>query len=286
LSQRGEPAHYLKLQAASLQALAKHNRIFSPDKSPADIYSETRTAIEFGLTYRSGFSRYGPSEHSIEIGQWWPRDFEESQPPLADRVEKEIVNLLIDSTNPSFQEVDTAICEIFPGLEVPEETLITAILESYARKGDDGRWQLRENDTPQVRKENVLEMGHTLTQLGELLGYVVESDLPSLTWRHLATNQSLHFHIIASAVIGKLVIDPEHKPKDSLIVLPGGRSKLVLFKMERDPRLEQEINRGWRFLKYRSVRRLWENTGLERENLADQIALDPISIDDPQMPLL
>ena len=286
LSHLGEPAHYLKLQAASLQALAKHNRIFTPDKSPADIYSETRTAIEFGLTYRSGFSRYGPSEHSIEVGQWWPRDIEETQPSLADRVEKEIVNFLIDSPNPSFQEVDTAICEIFPGLEVPEETLMTAILESYARKGNDGRWQLRENDTPQARKEDILDMGYTLTQLGELLGYVVETNLPSLSWRHLATNENLHFYIIASAVTGELVFDTEHKPKESLIVIPGGRSKLALYKMERDPRLGQEFKQGWRFLKYRSVRRLWENTGLERENLAAQIALDPISIDDPQMPLL
>ena len=286
LAQRGEPSHYLKLQAAGMQALTKHGRLTIPDRTPAEIYSDIRTTIEFGLTFRSGFLRFGPSEHSLEIGQWWPRDPGEVQLPLADRVEMALVNNLLDLPGSSFAEIDTALCQAFPDLETPEEELVAAILESYAEEEGEGQWVIRENDSPKARQEDLMEMNQLLTQLGELLGFVVDAGETTVTWRYLATGEMLHFFTTASAMLGKIVLAADHEPKDSLIVLPGGRSKLVLFKLERDPRLEQEIKRGWRFLKFRSVRRLWENSGLNRENLAAQIDLDPISVDDPQMPLL
>jgi hypothetical protein len=254
LAKRGEPAQYLKLQASGLIALAQHGKLTMPDHNPAEVYTEIRTAIEFGLTFRSGFQRYDPSEHSIEIGLWWSRETEEVQPPLADRVEREVIKLLLDSPGSQFKIFNTAMCLAFPGLETPEESLIAAVLESYAREDDDGGWWIRDSDIPQARRDDLAEIRQLLIQLGELLGFVVEVREKSLTWHHLATNQILHFHIIASAVLGKIVTDPEHDPKEGLIVLPGGRSKLVLHKMESNPRLEQDIKQGWRFLKFRSAR--------------------------------
>jgi hypothetical protein len=286
LAQRGEPAQYLKLQAAGLLALARHGKLSIPDQNSAEIYNEIRSALEFGLTFQSGFQRFGPSEHSIEIGLWWAPEAQEVQPPLADRVERKLITFLLDEPGCDFAAIDTAICQAFPGLETPEETLIEAILESYAERDQDGKWWLRESDAAQARREDRAEIRQLLIQLGEMLGFVVEAEERSLTWHHLATKETFHFHIIASAILGRIVTGPAHDPAAGLIVLPGGRSKLVLHKQERNPKLEQDIQRGWRFLKFRSVRRLWENPKLTRENLADQIALDPISLDDPQMPLL
>lgn len=286
LAQRGEPAQYLKLQASGLIALARHGKLTIPDHNSAEIYNELRSALEFGLTFQSGFQRYGPSEHSIEIGLWWAPEAEDVQIPLADRVERKLITTLLDEPGSYFPDIDTAMCQAFPGLETPEETLIEAILESYAEKDKNGQWWMRKSDTPKTRREDRAEIHQLLIQLGEMLGFVVDGEETSLTWHHLATKETLHFHIIVSAIMGRIVTDPEHDPKEGLIVLPGGRSKLVLHKIERNPKLEYDIQQGWRFLKFRSVRRLWENPKLTRENLVDQIALDPISLDDPQMPLL
>jgi hypothetical protein len=286
LLQRGEPAQYLKLQAAGLLALAQHGKLDIPGRSPAEVYSEVRAALELGMTGRSGFLRYGASEHSFEVGLWWTSEQEEIQESLADRVEMALLKFLLNAPGSTFEAVEHAMCQIFPGLETPEQALISTILESYGSEEDDGSWQVRESDLPHARQSDVREIGHLLIQLGEMLGFVVEERERSYTWHHLATNEVLHFQVIGSAVLGRIVSDPQHDPKEGLIVLPGGRSNLVLYKMANNPRLEQEINQGWRFLKFRSVRRLWENSKLNRSNLAAQIALDPLSIDDPQMPLL
>jgi hypothetical protein len=201
-------------------------------------------------------------------------------------VERKLITFLLDEPGSDFAAIDTAMCQAFPGLETPEETLIEAILESYAERDQNGKWWMRESDASQARRDDRAEIHQLLIQLGEMLGFVVEAGETALTWHHLATKETHHFHIIASSILGRIVTDPEHDPATGLIVLPGGRSKLVLHKLERNPKLEQDIQQGWRFLKFRSVRRLWENPKLTRENLADQIALDPISLDDPQMPLL
>jgi hypothetical protein len=286
LAQRGEPAQYLKLQAAGLSALAQYGKIDLPGQSPAEVYGEIRAALEFGMTGRTGFLRYRPSEHSFEVGLWWTSEQEEIQEPLADRVEMELLKFLLNSPGSPFVAVENAMCRVFPGLETPEQDLITTILESYGWEDKEGGWHVRESDLPHARREDVTEIGHLLIQMGEMLGFVVEERERAYTWHHLATNEILHFHVIASAILGRIVSDPQHDPKEGLIVLPGGRSNLVLYKMESNPRLEQDINQGWRFLKFRSIRRLWENPKLNRSNLAAQIALDPLSIDDPQMPLL
>ena len=70
------------------------------------------------------------------------------------------------------------------------------------------------------------------------------------------------------------------------IVLPGGRASLVLHKLDRDPRMEGEILKGWQFLKFRHVRRLAENPTITRESIDELFGLDQLQKADPQIPLL
>jgi hypothetical protein len=59
-----------------------------------------------------------------------------------------------------------------------------------------------------------------------------------------------------------------------------------VFKLRRDPRLRQAIEAGWRFLKFRHARLLAESPSLARENLDEQLALDPLTETQEQMRLL
>jgi hypothetical protein len=69
-------------------------------------------------------------------------------------------------------------------------------------------------------------------------------------------------------------------------VLPGRRAGLALYKLERDPRFRQAKDDGWRFIKYRHVRRLAENLSLTRDSFAELLDLDPLTLEQLQAPLL
>jgi len=60
----------------------------------------------------------------------------------------------------------------------------------------------------------------------------------------------------------------------------------VMFKLHNDPRLNQAVEAGWRFVKFRLVRRLAEDPRLNRANLVAQLDQDPFNNKDPQMQLL
>lgn len=106
-----------------------------------------------------------------------------------------------------------------------------------------------------------------------------------MLWEDMGGNLRYVFHIIASAIIGELVYDTTHSPNQSLIVLPGGRANLVAYKLTRDRRLRQAVERGWRFIKYRQVRMLAETPALTKDTLDDFMSQDALTYDQPQLRL-
>lgn len=285
LVQIGEPAAYLQLQAASMKSLIEAGALAAGEHSAAELYTEVRSQIEIGLTYRSGFQRYQASEHNFELGKWWPRQPENAQPPLADRVEISLVNRLLDQPGETISQIDTAICAAFTGFQTPGRELVSAILESYGEPDKEGRWRIRSSDAAGTRQRDIREMRAALIEIGGKLGFQVNGENPVI-WQPPSGGGVVHFHLTASAVLGKMILNPNNQPGNSLIVLPGGRARLALYKLERDPRMGYLAESGWRFLKFRAVRRMLESPGLTLENLASHLTLDPITQDDPQMPLL
>ena len=286
LQQLGQASEYLPLQAAALQTMLAQCALPNVEEDePGEVFSETRSALEFGLTFRSGFLRYAGSEHSLDVGSWWLRDApDDVAEPLADRVEKALVQLLVAEPGISFLDLDAAICAAFPGLQTPARELVDAILHSYARQDESGLWALRVDDQPRERRADLDEINSLLKTLGERLGFdVVEEE--ALVWKS-AKEAAYNFYVIASAVLGEIVFKASTSSERSLIVLPGGRSGLVLHKQEHDARLKAEIDKGWRFLKFRHLRRMGENQSLTQGSFKEQLRLDPLSEDETQIPLL
>lgn len=60
----------------------------------------------------------------------------------------------------------------------------------------------------------------------------------------------------------------------------------MAYKLRRDPHLDQAIDAGWRFLKYRHLRWLLVNQILSREVLDDELERDPLTYTAPQMRFL
>jgi hypothetical protein len=293
LAERGEPTAYLHLQAGVLQTLSQQNSLAPTGRDPTinfsthayNVYNQARQLLLEILSPSGPFVRYQGGKSSIEIGKWWSNAPLTAAQPLADRVEMALVKLYQENHLLSWDKINIDLCNMFPGLQTPDIPLIQTILQSYTEQIEPGFWQLRSNDTTVSRREDIAEIYAILAETGEELGFSVRRDQP-LVWEQALNGNPLHFYLIASAILGKIIDGADHPPEQGIIVLPGSRSGLVMHKRERDPRLNFRLDGGWRFLKFRHVRRLVENEHLSRENLASFFALDPLSHDLAQLPLL
>ena len=288
LRQRGEPASYLTLHAAALGGLVETGALSaSEETSPADVYSQVQSTLEQALTFRGEFLRFGGSEKSLDVGQWWLREGEEVETSQADRVEMAVVRCLQQRPGSSLAEIDQEVCAALPGLLTPSLELVCTCLESYGEPDTTGRdgWSLRPADSPTARWADLSAMRSALQQLGKRLGFSSSGERP-LLWVEHGGDPSFSFYVIASAAFGELVFSNPYPAGNSLIVLPGARASLAVFKLRRDPRLRQAIEAGWRFLKFRHLRQLVESPSLARENLDEQLALDPLMEAHEQMRLL
>ncbi len=284
LLQRGQPGHFMYLQSAAFAELAKQPQLGLSSSNPGGLFTEARSTIEVGLTFRGSFLRFGGSEQSLETGLWWLLDAKGARDPLADRVEIAVVRYLLRQPGRITLQIEQTLCEIFPGLLTPSRELITRTLQSYGEVGE-GTWRLAATDQPRVRREDLREMRAALIALGKYLSFQVTGEYP-IEWKDREGKLVLCFYVIASAVLGESLLKAKSAAKQSLVVLPGRRAPLALYKIEHDPRLQQAIEDGWRFLKFRHVRRLAENKSLTSESFMELLELDPLTLENLQAPLL
>jgi len=283
LAKRGEPSHFSLLHAAAYAAMARGLSL-DPEKDPGDQYAELRSQLDVGLTYRRGFLRYGGSDSSLETGHWWLRAEGEVRSPLADRVEIALVRYLLRYPGRGVDEIDRALCAVFPGLLTPPRRLIEIGLASYGEELDGG-WRLHAVDQPRTRRTDVQEMRGLILALGERLGFAVSGHAP-IEWAQANGDSSHRFYVIASAIVSEILTSKAAEGATSMVVLPGGRAQLALYKIERDPRLKQALAEGWRLVKFRHLRRLAENQALTLESFLDLLDLDPLAEEQIQPPLL
>jgi hypothetical protein len=289
LHQRGEPAPYLYLHAAGLQALARDPQASGWD-TPAEAVSRSQAAYSHALSYQGRFLRYGGSENSLDAGLWWieTAPAADLEVPLADRVEIALVKVLIQQPGLERQMLETMLCEQFPGLFTPDRALITALLESYGQEDEARGWSLRSQDAPRQRRSELDEMERLLVDLGSRLDYQVQSSISAapLQWLDAEGRVRYAFFLQASAVLGRTVFTPPQPPTQGVIVYPGSRAGLVHFKLRRDPHLAAFVERSWRLVKFRHVRRMAEDPLLTRQNFPTAVERDPVTNRDPQMSLL
>jgi hypothetical protein len=280
LSLRGEPANYHLMQNAALSGWAHSPAQPDDETTAASLFAQVRDQLNVSFRYQDGFRRFGGSDKDPTIGQWWLRDEVDLQEPISDRAEKFIVSRLAAEPGLSRVNLDNALCTEFPGLQTPSSAMTERILVSYAAETD-GQLTLKDSDQPKARRADIAEMQAHLSKLGGQLGFKVNGDGP-IIWQK--GSQVLTFVVIASAVLDEplRMAVPE---SERYIVLPGGRSRLVLDKFSANPRLA-ELAVDWSFIKYRLLRRMVENSELDLDLFKQQVAIDPLSEQNTQLPLL
>ncbi|MGW8249202.1 MAG: hypothetical protein ACWGO1_01040 [Anaerolineales bacterium] len=296
LIQRAEPANYLQIHAAALYELTSQADLaevgqVEANASPSDLYTKVTATIERSLTYHAGLRRLGSSGKSLEGGQWWienkmPEAVHENH-PLADRVEIEIVQYLLEHPGCQLLDVDRHICSIFPGLLTPGGDLVHICVQSYAvetPKGSD-HWFMRKEDDPDARRAHIASIRQLLMDIASRINLSTYGEHP-LFWAGARGEPAYVFYILSSAAFGEVIQTSTYKATKSIIVIPGSRANLATLKLKNNIILNQIFSTGWRFLKFRHVYRLLESPLLDRENIDALLALDPLEDITQQMRLL
>lgn len=287
---RGEPSHYELPHEAAWSALAGRRLLAraegSESRTPLGTIAEDFDRV---LADRDLFEHLSKGAEP-ESGRYWLRNPEQPEPPLADRIEGLALSLLRERPRIPAVELDQILCGAFPGLLTPERRLVMAVLRSYAVP-EAGMWELRPEDQRAARQIDRTDLRRLLEDIGRRLGYEVSATDP-IRWTDRAGGARFTFDVDDTAMLGTAMRRQRERHPDptvleiELTVIPGGRAGLVAEKSRRDPLLQRWLESGPRLIKYRHVRRLAEDTTLDRGNLMERLVLDPVGHEDPQLPLL
>ena len=284
LRDRGEPGPFSLLHAAAWCELAREHLLADlwavEDSHLLTTLSET---FEVALADRETFIRLGQYVEP-ESGLYWLADPSEVNPPLVDRVEMHVLEILRQEAELSQVEIEERVSQMLPGLLTPDRRLVQVCVRSYAMEDPtESRWRLRMEDEPESREEDCREIRRSLGELGDRLGFTVQ-DEEFLDWLNEQGKLVYSFKVMETAAIGAGIAEEREVPLT--YVLPGGRASLVAEKMRRDPRLREWLQDRGGVIKFRLVRRLMTEAGLNQENLAARLNIDPPEHHDPQLPLL
>jgi len=142
------------------------------------------------------------------------------------------------------------------------------ILESYGEKSasNQGLWRLDSKETADVRNTDLDLVKNSIRTIGNKLGFDVAGEDP-ITWNKKDTGlRSYYFFAQTTCCLGHLLDDSKRELTVNLplniLVLPGSRAKLFLYRLERDPRLNDLFMSNWKVMKFRHIRQLSERQDL------------------------
>ncbi len=272
LLERAEPAPYLVEYAAGLAALVRSGGVpRSLSSIPGDLLTRAHTLLQHTFADRAALRVYNPQRSARlesgpldeERGAWWlandpaPAEIPGERLPLADRVEMEVVRFMQRHSTFTFAELDQSLCAIFRGLLTPPVELLRACLDSYGESiaGQPGAYRMRTSEMATARKADLQEMQAAIASVGRKLGYATQAQGSPLVWVQDGT-PAWWFFCMASSILSRYVLVPLPGPAERcVLVLPGGRARLLSYKLRRDPRLADACQ-GWRFLKFRHLREI------------------------------
>lgn len=294
LRDRGEPAGLARVVAAVVAELGRSgllarmavSRIGEGDAASTDRIEGGGSGLLASLIREELWRDDHPT--LVRIGddarpQWWLREPELAEQPLADRVEWSTWSVLSTAGRIDEAGFFDRIYRLFPGLQAPDEELVRACLDAYAAPGERG--SLSTNDELRQRTEDhsrmlvtLVEYGHRLAlrvwiagreqdrslggrKLGEglaederrvYLPLVVRAPAEALgqvdaIW-YVRGKLAFLFEVEWTAMVGDAVLRrgreiPVTEKQARFLVIPAERAELLRLKLDRSPWLRSELER-------------------------------------------
>ena len=290
----------LSVVESSTKTQAIQGTLFSLNIENKNVIGDDDVDTELSSTddqYQSEKARPTRSSDISESTLLWLRETDNiNHVSITDLYELALVNYMTTHTEFSLKEIDKIMCERFPGLFTPDPEFIQRCLESYGERVtlDESRWQIRHEDLPNKRQIDIECARSNIQHIAERLGvictdHVSEGITAPLSWSDKNGDLDFWFFPTISTTFGEIVLFSGLPPRKGVIVLPASRANLVIYKLQRDPRLGKAFNPtqgDWQFLKFRHLKSLAENPLLNRENLDQLLMLDPLTYSTPQLRLI
>jgi len=246
LRERAEPTAWSILQAGLYAALGRSDALTNIAQLPASEHV-LRESIQDGL------------DQCVELADryWWQSDLQPSSPPLADRVELAVRDLLRSRETWHGDDLLRAVYARFPDQLTPDRGLVATAIQSYAVESAPHEISLRPEDAVEARRAELMEIETVLLTIGAQLGFDTElrSQERGVIWQQ--TDRVVYaFTLNTTAEVAPLLRDGA---SSGVLVLPGGRATLLQHKLARDPRLSQT---AWQVLKFSSLRQVAQSSTL------------------------
>ena len=283
LRKKGEPAGYDELFTVALIGIyAAQNQNSPPAKIKIDLFGQVQSVLEKVLKNSQILKRLSTTGTTIESGKWWLVDDREASSPISERIEAEIINLLIRGKSIPRNEIDTFLFQKFRGLFTPAKEIVSAILHSYAENPTDRQdeWRLKGNESPQTRREDIQQAMNLLLEIASRLKINTQGDNP-LIWLDQNGVPSHLFYITTSSIFSPFQSAQQVQTvKNKIIVFPGSRSDLISFRMREDLHFFEVYANNWHFLKFRQLNKIAEQNSLSMSLFDSLVDLDPPDAED------
>ncbi|HEX6138856.1 MAG TPA: hypothetical protein VF013_00140, partial [Candidatus Limnocylindria bacterium] len=303
LRERGEPAGLTRIAAAVLLDLQRSGLLRRVAAARPSAESGGPSDVEPDEIVDARLERAGPAllasllreelwseDHRslVRLGdaeqpQWWLRDPELAESPLADRVEWATFSILSTAGRVDEAAFLERIYALFPGLEAPDEELVRACLAAYAAVGERG--QLRTEEELSRRLEEHARVIGLLVDYAHRIGLRAwvsrrEQDRPyagaTLLDRLHEDERRVYLPLVVrapaevvgavdalwyrrgrlaflfevewTAMLGEAVLRrgravPPEENQARFLVFPAERTELLRLKVERSPWLRAELDR-------------------------------------------
>jgi len=283
LTARGEPVEYHRIIMQTIIEFARENGIpFNLSDVKESDFTRLQNLIK-QLLAEINFLKPFPSD--LPGGsRWWLLNEKNIEPPISEKVESVIRQLLLSRKEIHLEDLDREICEKFTGARTPEPELVNTILQSYAvpKSDDPYLFRLRSNESADARKKDLKEIKDILIKIGRSFNLQATGN-SIIYWKDpVSNNCSYIFYPIVSTEISQFVYKHESLGNaEHVIVFPGSRSSYIYYRLQHDPRLASAVENNWHFLKFRYLRRLTKKDGLDLHLWKEFLDSDPPLWDPP-----
>jgi hypothetical protein len=289
LDQRSEPSPYLSLFACGLLDLEKRAQLaVKKGTNLGDWMAEKQIEIRKIFSQKEIFIPFG-SEDRDSQGVWWKTSETNWSEPLSEQVEREAIKYMIDHTEYSKNMIRQHIYTKFPGLKTPSSEFIELVINSYSRpSGSNTLFNLRVEDEPVKRRKEIETISNLLLHIGSKFGFSVKKEY-ALTWNDQSGRVIYRYDLLASAMMGRFLLDPEFRKaeKNNILVIPREREGLIQYKLDHDPRMEQAIKK-WKILWFDDLLKIdaQDDTTIENWELFISKPQDGLNEDGIQLSIL
>lgn len=284
LRARGEPTLWPVLHTG-LSAALSHSDAAVQLAHSADI--DQLPLAQLRDRFRTTLEQAGAFE--IKPRTWWLEDAQAVEAPLADRVERAVIDLLRSRAEWRTVDLLYEVYHRFPDHLTPDRALAATTIHSYAEDLSPDGVRLRPEDQSEARAAEEQEMSALLLSIGQGLGYEVRCEgrpqrgasqgaKAKVIWSKTGRS-GYSFVIQTTAEIAVLL-----REATGVLVIPGGRATLLQHKIARDARL---ADMRWQVVKFSALRSIAHHADLSEETFRLAFGLQP-PIDQPafQIPLL